>query len=379
MTKIITASQTLLSLPQFKSYIPKNKDLEMMQVFASTCSIPYFGLMPRSGINNLPLPRLLDQYINIGMPIYDSAFSCTWEEVTDSRAAEIEKMIEDQNWSLTVQWSGGIDSTCILAAIIKNFKPCNFERVNVACNWNSVIEHPLFYQQYVEPNFRCVDIDQQTRCWSDSNLVVGGEIADKLSMSVGNMDQAMGVRNPHLYGKRWKSDPDTLIKYISQIMQCQEFGPWLFEKISESVSTVDVPVETYFDFLWWVNFNYHWHSSVLLEWLYHYNHQTWNQHQKNFIRWYETDDYQKWSMNNGLGKKYNLGISTVKQSAKQYIYDLDQNKWYRDYKIKVSSTQRRGLSNSTNVFAITDDLRILHVDQDFEEILNLLPNYLGQC
>jgi hypothetical protein len=142
---------------------------------------------------------------------------------------------------------------------------------------------------------------------------------------------------------------------------------------------VDVPVETYFDFLWWVNFNYHWHSSVLLEWLYHYNHQTWNQHQKNFIRWYETDDYQKWSMNNGLGKKYNLGISTVKQSAKQYIYDLDQNKWYRDYKIKVSSTQRRGLSNSTNVFAITDDLRILHVDQDFEEILNLLPNYLGQC
>lgn len=379
MSKIIILNQANLGSKDLEPYLPLSKDLDMLRIFNSIpmeAMVPYVGLMPRQGINNLPLPRLLDQYVNVSMPQYDPKFSLSWGEITDQRSIEIEKLLDDSDQSLTIQWSGGIDSTCIVAAVIKNFKQCNLEKVTIACNWGSIIENPVFYENHIRKNFRCVDINQQTR--TASGITIGGEIADKLSMSVNNIDQYMGVRNPDLYSKSWKLYPDQLIEYFIKVFNYPDFGIWLFEKISENIDTVDVPVETYFDFMWWINFNYHWHGSVLLEWLYHHSDLAWDHHQRHFIRWYENDDYQKWSMTNGFGDKYGTGISSIKKQAKQYIFDLDKNAWYRDYKIKISSAGRRGNDPKSNVFAVTDDFRILCLDRDLDEIIDLLPEHFGQ-
>jgi hypothetical protein len=376
MSEIIAINQRLLGRNELPKYFREHAGIKMLEVFSNLpteSKVPYLGLMPRQG-NPLVIKTNIKQCIDISMPVYRSDFNLTWEEVTDQRALEIEKIVEESKSEVMIQWSGGIDSTCMLSAIIKNFKPYNLKRVVVACNWGSIIENPVFYEEQIKNKFKCVDINQHTR--HSAKLTIGGEIADKLTISVANIDQYMGVRDHKMYSVSWRKQPQGLIDYFKSVFGSDAFAHWLFLEVSENIDSTNIPIETYFDFMWWINFNYHWISSVFLEWLHHYRHETWGQHQKKFILWYNTQNYQLWSMKNTPEQSREHGINSLRQDAKQYIFDVDKNSWYKDYKIKISSPGRKGLSSTPQVFAITNDFRTLYLESDLSEIKNLLSQVL---
>ena len=54
------------------------------------------------------------------MPIYDPAFKKSWQEITDERAADVARMIREENKKFSILYSGGIDSTLITVALLKN-------------------------------------------------------------------------------------------------------------------------------------------------------------------------------------------------------------------------------------------------------------------
>jgi hypothetical protein len=81
-------------------------------------------------------------------------------------------------------------------------------------------------------------------------------------------------------------------------------------------------------------------------------------------------------MNNHLGSKYGTRLDSIKQQAKQYIFDLDANEWYLKYKIKISSAGRVSAATTGGPFAITDDFKVLYIDQDIDLIQQLLPTHL---
>ena len=381
MNKIIALNQRYLKHPALSHALPQSLDLDMLAYFSNLpyeVEIPYLGLMPRAGCNDLPFRDDAIDLLGARMPDYDPGFSMSWSDVTDQRALELEKLCTDQDRDLVVQWSGGIDSTCMLSAIIKNFSSVSQQRVKVACNWGSVIENPAFYHNHILGRYVILDINDQTRDLNDNSLVVGGEIADKISMTMGNLDQSLGVRDRDLFSLPWRSNKHRLHSYLTSVTTSQDFADWFITVIAANIESVSVPVETCFDFLWWASFNYHWYGSVLLEWLHHYRHtkQSWSQHRDKFVRWYETAEYQQWAMNNHLGSKYGTRLDLIKQQAKQYIFDLDANQWYLKYKIKISSAGRLSAATMAGPFAITDDFQVLYIDRDIDLIQQLLPTHL---
>ena len=92
--------------------------------------------------------------------------------------------------------------------------------------------------------------------------------------------------------------------------------------------------------------------------------------------WYNTHDYQKWSMvNNNNGEKINVDVNlaqaSLKWCAKKYIYEFDKNDWYLFYKQKLSSGEMQKLrqkdhlvhanKNPMTFFALTDTLKPLYL------------------
>jgi hypothetical protein len=97
------------------------------------------------------------------------------------------------------------------------------------------------------------------------------------------------------------------------------------------------------------------------------------------IDWYNTKEYQKWSMHNILVKKnYGNNIANIKQYAKEYIYDFDHDEYYRVFKMKGASVSwARETVSDPKPFCYLDDFTWLGLDNDLDQILNLLPDYLN--
>lgn len=339
------------------------------------------GLMPRTGVNMLPFKNDILPLIDAVMPEYDAGFDWTWEQVTDQRAMELQSLVE-QGKELVVFWSGGIDSTCILVAILKNFHRHNLSQVRVACTCHGIIENPVFYHDHILPNFGVVDTN-----WFVTNemmqntqaLVVEGFAADTLTMSMTpSLDVCLAVRQGQSLSTSWRK-PDALIAYLTKVTGCKQFANWYYERNRESVESVDVPVETYFDFMWWIGFNCEYYSWPLHSWFFCFQHLdiSFVEYQQKCLGWYRNDLYQLWAMNNnGPGVKHGTDLGSLKQHPKQYIYDYDHNPWYRQYKTKINSPGRAYNSSTLRPFAITDEFEILYLERDLDLILELLPTHV---
>ena len=108
----------------------------------------------RRGEWSLPWPqKLLEEFI---MPAYNPYFNKTLEEITDNRAREIAKDIVKTDKKVAVMWSGGIDSTLIIVALIKNLSPTELKNITICCNNYSIIENPIFYKNYINNKFSTI-------------------------------------------------------------------------------------------------------------------------------------------------------------------------------------------------------------------------------
>jgi hypothetical protein len=384
-SKIIALNQRFLNDASLPVTADQSLDAKMLSYFCDQCHrdrVLQVGLMPRAGVNNLPFDNSFVDIVNQPMPNYNPIFNLSWEEVTDQRAKQIEDLIRSHNKKIFVQWSGGIDSTCILVALLKNLDRNSLNQVTVCCTYDSIMEYPWFYEKYLIPNLQIQDLNQQPLHLQhiDNAVLIDGQTADCLTMSMApSLDVNMSVRNGNLLVRNWRTDPDTLINYLAKVTGSRDFAKWYYDRVSQSVESVDVPVETYFDFMWWAGFNYDWVYQTFCQWFYiqRLPNFTWQEFSKKYTPWYTTAEYQLWSMKNvGAWAKHGSTLSSFKRDAKKYCFDYTGDEWYSKYKTKVSSRGRPFQHDSGQPFAITDDFRVLDLTRDLPEILNLWPTHL---
>jgi hypothetical protein len=388
MNKIIALDHQYLLEPELKTILSStnSRDIRMLAYHANHVAGPAhhseIGMQPRTGINNLPFKNILAEYIEADMPEYNADFDLSWSDVTDQRARELEKLLIDNHKQAVVLWSGGIDSTCMVVAILKNFDKSNLSRVQIACNRNGIVEYPKFYFEYICKYFQLVDTVEFYNAFPDTNniIAVHGNEGDRIMIGmVPYYDYCMSVRNNDLLDRSWKKDADTLIKHVAEKSRSKDYAVWYYEKACQSIESVQVPLTTYLDLMWWMGFNYNWTHQVIGPWLAlnRTDRISWPQYQAQRIAWYNTKHYQQWSMkNNGPMVKHQGKFGTLKHHAKDYIFDYNRDTWYRDNKIKVVSTCMAPNSLEGRPFAITDQFEILYLDRDLELILQLLPDYL---
>lgn len=405
LTRVIT--------PEIRAQLPDESKflLNNANAFGYTCFIP------RTGEWLLPWKTAVAP--GYEMPAYEAGYSKTFSEVTDMRAAELKRIINETGKKFVVFWSGGIDSTCCVTAILKNLSKEELEHVSVAMSPDSMIENPNFFVDHIRPNLKILDsqenkysdfVEQGYVCIpSDLGDALFGtelgtkmyaqfaEIANKLPTETRKLveDLYYDVISDSVHYSQYK---DLIVAYLNSILAKGKavlrpgdanFGIMFYDKMVHNINTSNVPIHSLHDFFWWIIFNVKFmHCALRSTYLYSFGENRRKVCEEGVFNWYGSTDYQLWSMaNNNNGRKIcGTRQSSYKTVARDYIYEYDHNDWYYRYKLKIASlpiinfrnwkkhytdfSSRIGMNSNYDILRIGDPA----VDQF---IVNSLTNFKG--
>ena len=332
------------------------------------------GLYWRTGKNNLPFKNDLIQHMGFSIPDYDPNFNLSFELITDKLVQDLWQAKKDKPW--LIYWSGGVDSTVIVTAILKNLSPADWSNVVIACNQICVVENSRFFYNHIRPNFQIID---------SSQLKINKKLLEKYYLFNGDLaDQLFGYNATGLLDnggasllKDFRRDPDELMD-IMKTQAGKDSVEWSYEIIKENIDSTNIPVVTYSDFFWWQSFNLPWAGMKLRE--FHVHGETRyisaDLFLENFMQWYDTPEYQQWAMHRKLDVTFSINIAQRKLALKKYVYEFDRDEYYFHFKCKSSSVGR-SIDLTKIFFCLLDDGRTLYLDRDLEEILTLLPEHIN--
>lgn len=294
------------------------------------------------------------------MPEYDPNFSKSFEQVTDERALEMRELIRGGQ-KLAVMYSGGLDSTLVMAALLKNLSQEELQSVAVCASIHSIIEYPAFWEKHIQGKFKIIE---SLNNWYDDIIEMGYRpvTADEgdciFGTSIGlqmyhNFDAYVRdlepasrvamqnlkyrISSPEVHYSMFK---DLIIRHLSydQTPEGKEFGRILYEKYVHNINTGTVPVHSLHDFFWWLIFNVKYLNCSVRSSIYYNTRIPVKQCIDSIENWFNGADYQRWSMaNNNNGTKIRKTLSTYKYDERKYIYDFDKNDWYFYFKTKLES------------------------------------------
>lgn len=371
--KIIYLNQTLLNHPEIQKILRDyDHDWDCLQMHRRFDPGTQ-SLYPRVGINNMPFRNDIVDIAGWGVPKFDEKFDGTFETVTDARCQELYQTKFDKPW--TIYWSGGIDSTVIMVSVLKNITPADRKNIRVACNRGSIVEYPWFYFNYIKPNFRVIDSSLSVDSMDTSCYSINGEPADQLF--AGSISQNMLLSDNQSMTRSIADEPDPLISYISKVTD-SKFAHWYYDHVLENIKSVSIPIHTYHDFFWWTFFNHSWVATKMRV----LKLSAWGKLPsaqpclESFINWFDTEQYQSWSMvSNTRDQKYGHHVGAYKQSAKDYIFSFNKDAYYHRFKTKTSSGSH--YTDYQTWFCMLDDFRLLSLDKNLPEILDLLPAHIN--
>lgn len=273
-------------------------------------------------------------------------------DILDERALELNNIAKLENKKIFIMWSGGIDSTAVLTAFIKNISVQDLENYTVVLSASSIEENPVFYEKFIKGKIKCIPYLEYQVCNSEleTSISLNGDPADCIFGPSLFAFKHLVPTGGHLmpYKDNIKVIISALEKNSEQyikLFKVPNFGAWYVNKITKNLMEVSPPdVETISDWWWWHYYNFKWQFSV---WRPFYRRKTkgleyeplTQSNLQSFVTntFYNTDRFQLWSYSNRRNHIINNDIRTHKHEVKQYILDLDQNYSYHTNKSKVQS------------------------------------------
>ncbi len=336
-------------------------------------------------------PWPMAQEPTYAMPDYDPSFGKSFAQVSDERALAVRDLVRSTGRQIALYYSGGLDSTVAAVALLKNLTAEELRNVAICTSVDGVMENPRFYRRHLRDKIRILD-SARTR-YDDliahghyaitadtGDSIFGTEQMTQLLFSYSELvDKLPGdarerlrklCDNPTIGEQPYERFTDLIVSYLS-IEQNPALGRWFYEKLVRNIQTSGVPVHSLHDFFWWFIFNVKYMHCALRAALFYYRGDDVKAAiQTNIINWYNTADYQRWSMvNNNNGQKIRNNLSTTyKWAARQYIYDYDRDDWYLNFKLKLGSFQLLLRSNNgehRKVFGLDTDYHV-HTYDDIE-------------
>lgn len=231
-----------------------------------------------------------------------------------------------QNQTVALWWSGGIDSTAALVALMRT-NPRWAQQLKIYTSKNAIdVEYPWFYQQYLQ------DTDCQLlhgwNLWSQELFdpdffLLDGNCGDQLWGSMRLVDLQIDS------GSAWRRLFD--LEFFHD-----RIGPGhrdcVADYITDQVAKFPAPVHSIADIFWWMNFTHKYDYIKHIAAVRTRNPSLIGRMCCFFDNW----DFQRWSMCNPQSRRYSRW-EQYKQPAKDYIWDYTGDSHYRDNKIKVPS------------------------------------------
>lgn len=266
------------------------------------------------------------------VPTHNISFA----EATDMRVQQAIEQARTHDLPIVAMFSGGIDSTVIMTAVMKYFPQDLKDRLVVRMTNASYVENPTFFNNVINKNNIAYSSD---RSYNYNNaMILHGDPADALWLGGNVLD--FNAAYPNSHNKSLKDAEGIVIEWLTKRTD-KQYAEWLFPFLQQEASSVGLELKTVSDFFWWIIFNYNFPLMCLKHAGEVSNPQTdinYANYEKNQFMWYASDEYQIWSIQAQYAQsKFDGTVRSYKMEAKEYIYEYDKNQWYRDYKTKVHS------------------------------------------
>ena len=273
-----------------------------------------------------------------------------YEDVVLMRAEHIWK----QNKPVRVWWSGGIDSTTALCALLTT-KPVGAELI-ILMSEATKIENPSMADTILGNVFD-VKIEWSTKenMWTNTNrwdgttLNITGECGDPMYGTFVVEHHIEEIDEP--WEKIFEWDDVNFI-YNRPSKENQIHRGKCIEFCREYIKSCPFPIKTTFDFTWWLAFTIKWQWIDRRLFAYLEDPSGW----QNMWSFYNTPEFQKWSMMNH-DLKHKGTWKTYKWPSKEFIYKFNRDATYRDNKVKETSfpkTAPVGLESIRNKLIMDD-------------------------
>lgn len=236
--------------------------------------------------------------------------------------AAAEQIAKSTDKPIAVNWSGGIDSTTALVALLQTVP---VDRMRVVCNQYSIVEYPTFYQDIIRDRIETIDLaDWPNR--AAELFTVSGDAGDTVW---GVIDDSFYAANKDCLHSSWK---DWAVDRIGpNKMPTLEF-------VEEFCSWSGVEIRTVLDLRTWFYLCCKWQDKATKL----FTDAPSNLGPKNLVPFYDADDgFMMWTMNN-LDKIIGDSWTSYKVPAKQFIYKFHQDQDYLENKTKYNSVSMYG-------------------------------------
>ena len=182
----------------------------------------------------------------------------TFAELCDAVGAEIVSEARRAGRGIRVLWSGGIDSTCALIAIMKaaDAQGCQ-DQVEILLSLDSVHEYAGFFLRHIGERYGIRCVTHPLSAYLDPTFVnVTGEHGDQL---FGSQLLEPYVRRG-LGGIDYR---DILPLVIVERLGSVRGAYRVYRYLEPVFAAATVPIRTLFDAMWWLNFSLKWQDVTL--------------------------------------------------------------------------------------------------------------------
>lgn len=275
-------------------------------------------------------------------------------DIIDQRAIELHEIACRDNKEVWIMWSGGIDSTTLLSAFIKNI-PANElkHRYSIVMSANTIAENFYFYQKFVHNKFDCInwlELDLTEELLQNTIVLHGDPANALLSIPTVAAFQNLIPDKKHLLP--FRENIGTLIDGVNSFVGINKNVPagwteWYVNKLASSIPQLE-QAQSIAAFWWWHYVNFKWHGSMLRP--FYFTRKTVDKTitPDEFRYYYDTcfyinEDFQNWSYSNI--ERMAEDPFNYKPLMRDYIFDVDQNQLYRQYK-KFKGSRRTNLNTA---------------------------------
>jgi hypothetical protein len=278
----------------------------------------------------------------------DTYNSDTWGDCVNKRAMEL----HDTGKHVYIMWSGGIDSTCALTGILRNWPKESLNRLTVLCNGYSIEEYPEYFIDIVS-KIQHETIKTSLEEYTQKGILTTGEPADPLfgAASVRWLAKTNRLKDPN-----WK---DNIVEIFNNQSGSKK-GKEIFERYEPIADEFPGGIKYAEEFTWWFNFTQKWQINLYRLFAPETAFNNPKEAFKNIHHFYNTRYFQLWSLHN-QDKRIKSTVNSYKWPAKDYIQEFTKHTSY-DNKSKVSSLQNLWRHNRFN-WALDEDFNYLTLDE----------------
>jgi len=317
---------TTLPLKDYRG-IEFSKDKKDVQIFRQVHGIISDSwLVDRSNKVNLP-------FASVALPEYSLNFPIKNIDL-DTACFNRSKELIASNKKIYVLWSGGIDSTLTVVALLEADIPK--DQIYVVCNTDSLKENYNFFLK-ISDRVNFVSTERVMQILKYDNLdgmVLSAEHGD-LSYGYDFSSEMLQILGPDYL--KLPATRENIVKYFTHKKLDVESANCWYDVFMESAKNSPRPIDTTYDFSWWAGFNWRWQYAL----------------EKFRMRFYRIpdsttffigQDIQNWSIHHQQPDLNNL--RDFKPEYKKIIFRYTGDEDYYKNKIKHESTTLYYGSNS---------------------------------